>query len=138
MGQCAFEQVGVDAGSEALKERFDRRHVRQTSRTWRLAYVPQVPHAVCGSFGARQRSHATSVTLPAFHAERRWRVFERDDFRFGTAMSAFFRFGEQPFEGRPPGIKQFVFVIRFRIHSHAALRAQTEAVLVTQRNPRQC
>lgn len=55
-------------------------------------------------------------------------------------MSAFFRLFrvEQPFEGRPPGITLVVGVLRVHIHSHSALRAQTEAVLVAQRNTWQC
>jgi len=47
--------------------------------------MPHSAQTVWGSFGARQRSHATNVGAVAFHCERRDRVLLRDIFRFGTA-----------------------------------------------------
>jgi hypothetical protein len=53
--------------------------------TWRLLYVPQVGHAVCGSFCSRQFGQATSCGSVVFHCARRDRVLLRDIFRLGTA-----------------------------------------------------
>lgn len=56
--------------------------------TWRRRYVPQVGHAVCGSFGSRHCGHVVSTGALAFHLARRCRVLLRDILRLGTATSA--------------------------------------------------
>jgi hypothetical protein len=65
---------------------------QDTSMTWRRSYVPQLEHAVCGSFCSRHCGHAIRVGAVAFHCERRCRVLLRDFFRFGTATSALLAF----------------------------------------------
>ena len=55
--------------------------------TWRLLYVPQVGHAVCGSFGSRQFGQVISCGAVAFHCARRDLVLLRDTLRLGTATS---------------------------------------------------
>jgi len=56
--------------------------------TWRLLYVPQVGHAVWGSFGSRHCGQVTSWGAVAFHWDRRDLVLLRDILRLGTATSA--------------------------------------------------
>lgn len=55
--------------------------------TWRLLYIPQVGHAVCGSLGERQLGQAMSCGAVAFHCARRDLVLLRDILRLGTATS---------------------------------------------------
>ncbi len=64
----------------------------QTSRTWRRLYVPQVGQAVCCNFGCWHWLQFAIAAGVVFQALRRWRVRERDIFRFGTGMVAPFQF----------------------------------------------
>jgi hypothetical protein len=56
--------------------------------TCRRLYVPQVGHAMCGSFGSWHCGQSTSGGTAAFHWARRDLVLLRDIFRLGTATSA--------------------------------------------------
>ena len=47
--------------------------------------MPQVGHAMCGSFICLHRLHVANDGRAAFHCERRARVLLRDIFLFGTA-----------------------------------------------------
>ena len=64
----------------------------QTSRTWRRLYGPHVGHAVCCNFGCWHWLQFAIAAGVVFQALRRWRVRERDIFRFGTGMVAPFQF----------------------------------------------
>ena len=77
------------------------------------------------------RAQVTSVGMAAFHWERRWRVLEREVFRFGTGMmlpsllvrlqglAGFIRFKERG-QGRPPRIVRLMCVRRVVFESEPA------------------
>jgi hypothetical protein len=118
--------------------------------TWRRLYVPQVGHAVCGSFGSRHCGHCTSTGAVAFHFARRERVLLRDILRLGTATSVLLtclRHGQtvRSFLSRdlpqscPPGVQgRAVVVSGARLGKpRATLSAQPGAVFLASRRERQ-
>src|SRR5580693_8246398 len=108
--------------------------------TWRRLYVPQVGHAVCGSFCARHWGQVTSCGAVVFHWARRDLVLLRDILRFGTATSALLsclRHGgtvRRWFCGARVGVGMSSSRVR---KPRSAFGAQTRAILGAQRRERQ-
>src|SRR5690606_14014020 len=93
----------------------------------------------------------TSFGASAFHAERRWRVFERDILRLGTAMMlsfllAFrigmpihvFIFSQQPGQRSPPRINRGGLACSLSIAQLTGLRVETRAIWAAHGLKRQC
>lgn len=66
-------------------------------------------HAVCDSFGARQRGQGWVPTAVAFHCARRVRVLARDIRRFGTATGLSFSLAGRPRGGAAVQIRLVLF-----------------------------
>ena len=112
--------------------------------------MPQVGHAVCGSFGSRHCGHRTSTGAVAFHFARRESVLLRDILRLGTATSVLLtypRYGRAVrtvlhrdlAQSRPPGVQVWAVVVAgARLGKpHAAFGAQPGAVFLASRRERQ-
>jgi hypothetical protein len=112
--------------------------------------VPQVGHAVWGSFGSRHCGQRTSVGAVAFHFARLDLVLLRDILRLGTATSVlltYLRHGgtvrsclhrDLP-QSCPPGVEGWAVVMSGARLSkpHATLDAQPGAVFLASRRERQ-
>ena len=112
--------------------------------------MPQVGHAVWGSFGSRHWGQRTSVGAVAFHFARRDLVLLRDIFRLGTATTVlltYLRHGRtvRPClhrylpQSRPPWVQvRPVTVSWARLGKpHATFGAQPGAVFLASRRERQ-
>ena len=112
--------------------------------------MPQVGHAVWGSFGSRHCGQRTSAGAVAFHFARRDLVLLRDILRLGTATSVLLiypRYGRTVrtvlhrdlTQSCPPGVQVWAVVVAGARLSkpHTAYGAQPGAVFLASRSERQ-